>query len=485
MWREEEIAPGVADVLVPACSNRRFYHRNPPAPAGDHPALANGAGTPAARRSSRGKIYALVDCNNFYASCERVFRPDMESVPIVVLSNNDGCVIARSAEAKALGIEMGEPAFKREEFFSRHQVRIFSSNYTLYGDFSQRVMDILQQCAPEVEIYSIDEAFLDLTGMEGRDLVQLAGEIRARVLQWTGIPVSIGIGPTKTLAKLANRLCKKRAVITGVLRLNGAGEIRAALEAIKVADLWGIGPRYARKLNALGIFTGAQLADAPDALIRKNFTVVGLRLVHELRGRPCADLQLEAEPKQNICTSRSFGRQLTELDQIEEATANYAAMCAEKLRRQKSACSVLQVFLQTSPFSADQPYYSNAVIIRLPRPSSCTAELIRRSLAGLRRIFRPGLKYKKSGVIVMDLCPEQNAQLAMFEQGAMKNSPAIMSVMDEMQKRFGKGTVRIAAQGAGAFGRATAVGTRPSWKLRQQLLSPCYTTRWEDLRVVS
>jgi DNA polymerase V len=434
-------------------------------------------------------VIALVDCNNFYASCERVFRPELEGVPIVVLSNNDGCVIARSNEAKALGIEMGEPAFKRLDFYEQNRVKIFSSNYTLYGDLSRRVMQTLETIIPEIEVYSIDESFLDLATYKSQDFNALAIEARRRVKQWVGIPVSVGIAPTKTLAKLANRICKKEAIPTGVLVLDSPDLIRTALEKTQVKDLWGIGRKYALKLNAFGIFTAQQLADTSDAMIRKHFTVVGLRLAHELRGIPVHGMEYETPPKQNICTSRSFGNQIESLAQIEEATANYAAMCAEKMRKQKSACSAVQVFLETNPFNEKQAYYARSVTVRLATPTNSTPELIKTVLMALQGLYKAGLKYKKSGVIVLDLVPETQVQTALFDTIDREKEKTVMQVLDRVKHRFGKHALKIAAQGTTTFNKDQTEEERKKnkaiWRLKRQFLSPDYTTQWDQLLKVT
>jgi len=430
-------------------------------------------------------MYWLADGNNFYASCERVFRPELEGVPVVVLSNNDGCVIARSNEAKALGIGMGEPAFKRWEFYQQHGVHICSSNYTLYGDMSRRMMDTLESIVPETEVYSIDEAFADLSTYGLQDLYALAVEARRAVRQCTGLPISVGIAPTKTLAKLANRLCKKTAAPSGVLMLDTPEKIDAALQKVKVGDLWGIGPAQTRKLNSYGIYSGRQLRDAPDGFVRKHLTVVGLRLVHELRGIPCLEMEYEAPAKQNICTSRSFGSQVDALPQIEEATANYAALCAEKLRRQNTACTAVQVFLQTSPFNEQQPYYAPSTVIQLPTPTNDTGELIKTVRSAIRKLFRPGLRYKKSGVIVIGLVPAAHGQTSLFDTVDREKRSCAMEVMDRMRRRYGKDAVKIAAQGTAAFRKdqtpEQAAKQQALWKLRRQYLSPCYTTSWADI----
>ncbi|GAB4142506.1 MAG: Y-family DNA polymerase [Bacteroidia bacterium] len=431
-------------------------------------------------------MLALVDCNNFYASCERVFRPQLEGVPVVVLSNNDGCVIARSQEAKDLGIEMGEPAFQREEFYRSNGVQVFSSNYTLYGDLSRRVVDTIRSVVPEVEVYSIDECFLRLDGYAFHDIEEMCREIRRRVKQWVGIPVSIGIAPTKTLAKLANKRCKKQKLPDGVLMLGKDEDICAALEQTPVEDIWGIGRRYAKKLNGYGIYNALQLRRMRDDMARRHFSVVGLRLVHELRGTRCIPLSYEAEPKQNICTSRSFGKQLGDVSLIVEATANYAAKCAEKMRRQGSCARMVQIFLETSPFNDHQEYTSESRYYKFPEATNDTAEIIRVASRAIRSMFREGYVYKKSGVIVMDIVPETQVQGNLFAKHDKIRMRKALGVMDRLNARMNGNAVKLAVQGPEPFNQhLTEEESRQkkyiAWKLRRHHLSPCYTTRWEHL----
>lgn len=431
-------------------------------------------------------MVALVDCNNFYVSCERLFRPDLEGVPVVVLSNNDGCVISRSNEAKALGIAMGEPAFKRKDFYRTNRIKIFSSNYAFYGDISHRVMATLGSVVPEIEVYSIDEAFLDLGQYEARhDLRTLGQHARALVKQYTGIPVSVGIAPTKTLAKLANRWCKKEGSEDGVLFLRSSTEIKEILKRSKPGDVWGIGHKHEAALAAFGITSAYALSEQRDSFLRKHFSVVVLRLAHELRGMPCLDMQSEPKPKQNICTSRSYGIETADLEQIKEATANYAALCAEKLRKQRSGCRALQVFLQTNPFNDSEPYYGPSTHIELVTPTNDTAELIHLALGAICKMYRPGVKYKKSGVIALDLVPHDNAQASLFDTRDRAKHAKAMAALDAIKARFGKEAIKIAAQGVAAFRKdqtaAQAANDEAIWKLRRQFLSPGYTTDWKDI----
>ena len=415
-------------------------------------------------------MYALADCNNFYASCERVFQPDLRNRPVVVLSNNDGCVIARSNEVKAFGIEMGTPYFKLGELIRKHNIAVRSSNYTLYGDMSQRVHSTLEQFAPEVENYSIDEAFLDLAGMKV-DLVVYARDIRATVLQHTGIPVSVGIGLTKTLAKVANKLAKKTS--EGVWALLDLASQTEALARLDVGDVWGIGPSYAKMLKSHGISTAIQLRNADLKWVQQKMTVVGLRTVLELRGEVCNELELEPEASQQIVRSRSFGRAVTSLEELQESVAMHASRGAEKLRAQKLAAGVISVFIRTNPFVPNDPQYSNSTGCRLPVATADTTMLIKAALDGLGRIYCNGFRYKKSGIMFMDLCPDNQVQGNLFWQADTQKQDRLNVMMDEINHRYGKFCVRHAA-----------MGINQKWAMRREFCSPCYTTRWEDLLVV-
>jgi DNA polymerase V len=415
-------------------------------------------------------LFALVDCNNFYASCERVFDPKLEGKPIVVLSNNDGCIIARSNEAKALGIKMGEPAFQVKDVIAQHNVHVFSSNYTLYGDMSARVMQTLAQFTPNLEVYSIDEAFLDLGNFYGRDLNVYAREMRDTVRAWTGIPVSVGVAPTKTLAKLANRLSKKSKKADGVLVLTDERHIQEALRRTEIGDVWGIGRRYARKLAGFGIHTALDLRNVSDAFAKKHLTVVGLRTVRELRGEPCQDLELAAPNKQHICTSRSFGSPVTTLSQLREATANYASRCAAKLRRQGSCAGAITVFLETNRFREADAQYFNSKTIALPTATNSTLELLHYTNLALQSLYRAGYRYKKSGVIVSELRSQNQVQTSLLDTVDREKHQRLMQTLDKLNSAWGRDKVTSAAQGT----------TRP-WQLKCERKSPCYTTQLKDL----
>jgi len=418
-------------------------------------------------------LFALVDCNNFYVSCERVFNPGLRGKPVVVLSNNDGNVVARSNEAKAMGIRFGAPAFECRELVKEGAVAAFSSNYALYGDMSQRVMDTISPFAPDMEIYSIDEAFLSLGRLFSvPDVTEYAHQMRETVLQWTGIPTSIGIGPTKTLAKLASRLAKRSSGHRGVFTIAGYPGRERLLKSVKVEDIWGVGMQYTRLLNLNGIFTALDLRDAPDRWIRKHMTVMGLRTVWELRGHSCIPLEEAPPPKKGIVSSRSFGRPVERLSELGEALAAYVSRAAQKLRAQRSVALFITVFLGTNPFK-DEPQYHNSITLRVPLPTSYTAELIRHAHRLLAKIYRPGFRYKKTGVFFSEIIPEDQAQLNLFRETPGEKQQLLMKTVDRINDRWGTGTVVYAAE-----------GIRKEWRMRQLKLSPRFTTRWEEIPIV-
>lgn len=434
-------------------------------------------------------MYALVDINNFYASCERVFEPSLEKRPVVVLSNNDGCVIARSNEAKALGIAMGEPAFKRKAFYRENGVAVRSSNYTLYGDFSRRVMQVLAEVVAATEIYSVDEAFLDLHGYPYHDITAIASEARRRVLHWLGLPNSVGIAPTKALAKAANKYCKKERMPGGVFKVETPAEIETLLRRTAIGDVWGIGRQYAQALEKYGITTAWAFTQCDDGFVKKKMTVMGLRLLHELRGQPCFGMETQPEPKKNICTSRSFSTDVTDVRALREAIANYTALCAEKLRHQHSCARGLTVFIQTNPFKNEEPYYSNSMSMQLPTPSSDTRELTEYALQLFERIFIPGKKYKKGGVMVLDLQPDAAVQTSLFDDTDRVTRIRTLKVMDNLNGKYGSGTIRFAVQGNEPFNNhllpdESQKTKQHAWRLRRENLSPCYTTKWEHVKMV-
>jgi DNA polymerase V len=418
-------------------------------------------------------LFGLVDCNNFYASCERVFNPALNGKPVVVLSNNDGCVIARSNEAKALGIQMGDPFFKIRNLVEHNHVHAFSSNYVLYGDMSDRVMQTLSQFTPHVEVYSIDECFLDLGDFYDKDLFSYAWEIKKTVGQWTGIPVSLGVAPTKALTKVANKLAKKSRKANGVLVLTDPYHIQKALEATKIEDVWGVGSQYAKFLKKHNIHTALDFSNTSENWVRKHMTVVGVRLLKELSGESCMELEEITPPKKGICTSRSFGTKLTELNDIQEATASYAAKCAKKLRGQKSCAKLITVFVQTNRFSENDRQYHNSKTICMPVATNSDIELIYYAKMALKAIFKPNYYYKKSGVIVTEIIPENHIQYDLMDTLDRAKHSRMMKVMDGLTDRFGRSKVMVAAQ-----------GTNKSWILKSDYKSPCYTTRIAELPVV-
>ena len=411
---------------------------------------------------------ALVDCNNFYASCEAEFQPQISGLAVVVLSNNDGCVVARSPEAKKLGIKMGEPLFKIRDLIQQNSVQVFSSNYSLYGDMSQRVMTSLSEFTPELEIYSIDEAFLDLSGFEWKDLSEYGQEIRSAVRQWTGITVSIGIAPTKTLSKVANSVAKKS--LSGICDLAqfGAEDILASMD---VADVWGIGRRHSKSLRTHGIETALQLRDADPTWAKRIYSVVMQRTILELRGYSCIPVELAPPSRQSITVSRSFSRPVIELCELKEAVVTHLSRAAEKLRLYHLTANVLQVFAHTSRFREN--YYSNGVTVSLPVATQDTAELLFYALQGAERIYRPGLLFSKAGVLLLELQPETVVQGHLFEQRDSERSKALMTTLDSLNQRFGARTVQYAA-----------AGLQKGWSMKQEKRSKRWTTRWDELLVV-
>ena len=414
-------------------------------------------------------MYAIVDCNNFYVSCERVFKPKWIGKPVVVLSNNDGCVIARSQESKALGIEMGALPFQNKDLFKKHGVIVCSSNYTLYGDMSFRVMEALRQFTPDMEVYSIDEAFLHLE--ERFATPDYAVNIQKTVLQWTGIPVSVGIAPTKTLAKVANRIAKKNPSMKGVSILENKNQIEAVLQKLPVEDIWGIGRNISAFLNSEGIYTAWEFCQTDDTWIKKNLSVVALRTALELRGTPCLELQEIPPSKKAILSSRSFGRPVVALEDLEEALSAYTARAAEKLRRQGSLASFLEVYIETNVHKGG-PYYSDKAHVTLPQPTAYTPDLTSYAKQALLKIFCPGLKYKKVGIMLGALVPADS-----FQQDLFANRPEdqakqkiLMQLMDKANKNSGRKILRMASE-----------GIEQSWQMRRANCSPHFTTQWGDL----
>ncbi len=414
---------------------------------------------------------ALVDCNNFYVSCERVFDPSLACCPVVVLSNNDGCVIARSEEAKQLGIRMGAPFFECRACVGRHGVRVFSSNYALYGDMSARVMETLRQFSPRMEVYSIDEAFLDCVRTAREKPEDWAQQVRSRVLRCTGIPVSIGIGPSKTLAKIGARIAKKRHS-TGVYDMDGQEDSESMLGAVAVEDVWGIGCRYAAMLRRSGITTALQFKNADDLWVRRHMTIQGLRTVMELRGIDCLGLDDIPAPARGILSSRSFARPVEDPQQLREALAEYIGIAAAKLRGRGLRASSMQVFISTGQHGPG-PHDSSAATVSLPTPSDCTPDLIRHGQAALDRLYRRGRRYRKTGVLLTGLLGARERQLDLFSDSPDidERQQRFMGAVDAINARWGRGTVSFAVPARA--GRA--------WRMRRSFMSGRYTTCWGEL----
>jgi DNA polymerase V len=421
------------------------------------------------------QVCALVDCNNFYVSCERVFNPHVQKKPVVVLSNNDGCIIARSNEVKALGIAMGTPFFKTKHLIKKHQINVFSSNYALYGDMSQRVMNTLSHFTPLLEVYSIDEAFLSLTKLNTSRHREDAQLIRRSVERITGIPVSIGIAPTKVLAKLANKYAKRVEAHRGVFDLSDYPHVDALLASTAVDHLWGIGSRYAQFLIKEGIVNAYQLKNADDRWIRNHLTVTGLRIVWELRGRSCIPLEDAPSPKKGICTSRSFGSPVQSLDDLMEAVASYVSRAAEKLRQQKSLASIVLVYLTSGTPGRTAPSFHEATL-NLPVPTAYTPDLIQYARQCLVTLFQDGYRYHKAGVFLTGIVPRNQVQLNLFsEMGSqLTRKKDLMSTMDTINRRWGNRAIFYAASGVQQKG----------WPMRQAMRSRSFTTRWDDIPVV-
>jgi DNA polymerase V len=421
------------------------------------------------RRDTAMPLYALVDCNNFYVSCERLFEPTLEGKPVIVLSNNDGCAVSRSAEAKALGIKMGVPLFKIKDLVKTGQVIARSSNYALYGDLSARVDAVLSQFSPRIENYSIDESFLDLSDLPPETNLYAFGlTLRATVLQWTGIPTCVGMASTKTLAKLANHVAKKSPALGGVYHIT-PDQSDELFDKIDVGEVWGIGGASVKHLKAIGVHTVLDLKNLDLKQARQLLTVVGERTVKELNGIACNDLELETKPKQATAVTRSFGTPITHYPQMQEAISFYAARAGEKLRKAKQECGHVTVFIRTNVFNND-PKYSASHSASLPLPSHDSRVLMAYALPLLKSIWRDGYRYAKAGIILNDLVPQGAGQGHLFHPSPSPKDSAVMRVMDTLNQRMGRGTVFQAA-----------VGINRNWSMRSDFRSPNYTTRWDDL----
>jgi DNA polymerase V len=417
---------------------------------------------------------AIVDCNSFYAACERLFKPELIGKPIVVLSNNDGCIVSRTDEAKALGIKMAGPYYEHKSEIEKNNVAVFSSNYHLYGDMSWRVMETLRKLSPKVEVYSVDECFLELTGINELKLQDYSLFLKNTTELWTGIPVSVGVAPTKVLCKVANKLAKKDKVGTqGVLVLQTEEQQIQALKTIAINDIWGVGSASAKKLQALNIKTGWDLRNIDEAWARKNLGgVVGVRLIKELRGEACIEMKDPLETKKVIATTRMFGKPVYELKELKEAVATYAMRIAEKLRRQNSAAKIITVFVVTNNHSSVYEYKpsSQSLYTILPSASSLTNVLITHSMPLVEKLYKKGSKYLKAGVIVSGIVPDDAVQYNLFEKPLKGNEKKLMQMIDNVNFSMRMDILNFAA-----------AGTARNWKMRQELRSPRYTTRWNEL----
>ena len=418
-------------------------------------------------------MFALVDCNNFYASCERVFQPQWERRPVVILSNNDGCVIARSNEAKALGIPMGAPAFKYQEQFKRQGIKVFSSNYPLYGDMSNRVMSILDKFTPNVEIYSIDEAFLEFKGFDFFDLKEEGEKMKKQIQKWTGIPISIGIAPSKALAKLANKIAKKFSLNTGgVYSIDTEKKRIKALKWTKIGDVWGIGRQHKKRLEHLGVENAWQFTLLSEDWIQKHMTVVGVRIRRELMGLPTIQLE-EIQPlKKSIATTRSFEGTISNFLDLEERISTFASSCAEKMRKQQSSCSTMLVFIKSDPHKKNTVPYQNSYVLNLPYITDSNIILSKYAVIGLKKIFKKGISYKKAGVMIMGLTPTTKRQLSLFDNNNVKHI-SIMQSVDKIHRRFGPHKIKLANQ-----------DLNRTWKMKQQYLSSRFTTELSEIITV-
>ena len=419
-------------------------------------------------------MFALADCNNFFASCERVFRPDLQGKPVIVLSSNDGCAVARSNEAKALGIKMGAPLFKIKDIVEKHDVAVFSGNMALYGDMSRRVKWVLEGYAPAVEVYSIDEAFLDLRGISGIDFDAYAKEISAQCWKMTSIPVSIGIAPTKTLAKIASKLCKQYPKLRGGCYMHRPQDSEKVLRKFPIEDVWGIGRRSAAKLQARYITTAYEFTLLPEATVRSLMGVTGVRTWKELQGIPCIEFEDGFEAKQSICVSRSFSSEIYELEALQEQIANFAASLAEKLRKQCSVTSEIAVFAYTNRFKENQPQTHSSALVTFQTPTAGQKAIITSAVKAAREFFRSGYGYKKAGVIATGVMAQSEATPSLFDNpAALEQEQKITAALSAINSAFGDGTIKLAVQGDGHI------------QTNCQKQSPHYTTSWTDLPKVS
>lgn len=424
-------------------------------------------------------MYALVDCNNFYVSCERVFRPDLRDKPVLVLSNNDGCVVALSNECKKFGINRGVPLFQIKEIVQNYKIAVFSSNYTLYGDMSNRVMQVLSEMSPDLEIYSIDEAFLDLSEFDNKELDGYARHISCVVKKYTGIPVGIGVAPTKTLAKIAGRFAKKYPGYKGICVIDNDEKRIKALKLTDISDVWGIGRRNVMKLKALGVMTAYDLTQRSKSWIQNKLTIAGVRMWLELQGKPCI-MRENTGARKSICTSRTFGEMVSSFDELSESVAYFASKGASKLRKQHSVSAMITVFVYTNRFRTDLPQYTNSQTIKLVTPISDSIQIIETALKALRMIFREGYLYKKSGVILQNISSNDAVQLSFLNKKDMKKLNRISQVMDEINRKNGDDTVHLAAQRISKTQRIDS-DNLVKWRLKENYKSARFTTNLKEI----
>ena len=417
-------------------------------------------------------MYALVDGNNFFVSCERVFDSSLDNKPVIVLSNNDGCAIARSNEAKALGIKMGANYFEIEQLVKRHNVQVFSTNFVLYADMSMRMKGLLSRFTPAIEDYSIDEAFLDFTGFKTETLRDYCLDMSRTVRQGIGIPVGVGIAPTKTLAKVANRFAKKYPGYEGVAIIDTDAKRIKALQLTYIGDVWGIGRRHTERLLNMGVKTAYDFTQLNRSWVRKHMTVVGERTWRELHGQPCIEMETVVPDKQSIMVSRSFGKMIEDFSIIKEAAATYTCMAAAKLRKQKSHAKALMVFLETNRFRNDLPQNNQHTVITMPVATNSSLEILHYVSKALERIYIPGYKYKKTGVMLMDISSEDAYQMNLWDNIDRTKHKRLMEVLDRTNEKWGRNSLKPAILGDGQ-----------QWKIKQERLSPCYTTRMSDFPI--
>ena len=419
-------------------------------------------------------MFALADCNNFYASCERVFRPDLQGRPIIVLSSNDGCAIARSNEAKALGIKMGAPYFNIRELVERHNIAVFSGNMALYGDMSQRVRWVLEEYAPSIEVYSIDEAFLDLRGMEGVDFDSYAKEISRECWRQTSIPVSVGIAPTKTLAKIASKLCKQYPKLRGGCYMHRKEDVEKVLRKFPIEDVWGIGRRVAPKLKNMGVTTAYDYTQLSESAVRSLSGITGLRTWRELRGEACIEFEDGFEARQSICVSRSFATEIYDVAELAEQVSNFASSATEKLRAQHSACIEMMVFAYTNRFKENEPQTYGTQLVHFTVATNDQRTIVTRAVAALRELYNRGYGYKKAGVVATHIIHAEGVVHSLFDDSeAVAREHNLSAVIDAINRTHGRGAVRFAVQGSGHI------------KSASERQSPHYTTRWSDIPLVS